>query len=153
MKIDGIDPGKGLPSAKPVGKESVSGASFWTLYDNLISKPGLPDQSSTSAPPLPGVTLPFMAPPVSGQDLFTGSMATDRMESLFTDLEMFKNALANSDIPVDRLAPLVSEFVGRKDELAVMIGRIPDQELKSVVSEALSVVIDLVNQYHAGYTS
>jgi len=154
MKIDGIDPAnKGLPSSKPVGKEPVSGASFASLYDNLISKTGASDPSSASASPLPGAGLPFMAPPVSGPDLFAGSMAVDRMESLFTDLEMFKNALANSDIPVDRLAPLVSEFVGRKDELAVMIGRVPDQELKSVVSDALTVVIDLVNQYHAGYTA
>ncbi|VAX22703.1 hypothetical protein MNBD_NITROSPINAE04-1382 [hydrothermal vent metagenome] len=153
MKIDGIDPAnKGLPSIKPVGKEPVSGASFASLYNNLISKTGASDPSSTSAPPLPGAGLPFMAPPV-GPDSFSGSMAVDRMESLFTDLEMFKNALANSDIPVDRLAPLVSEFVGRKNELAVMIGRIPDQELKSVVSDALTVVIDLVNQYHAGYTA
>lgn len=152
MKIDGVDPAKGPLPTKPAGKEAVSGASFGSLYDDLISKAGALNPSSSSAP-LPGAGVPFIAPPVLGLNPFTDSMTVDRMESLFTDLEMFKNSLANSDIPVDRLSSLVSEFAGRKDELAAMIGRIPDEELKSVVSDALTVVIDLVSQYHAGYAA
>lgn len=153
MKIDGIDPIKGTPSAKPVGKEPVSGSSFGNIYDNLVSKTGAAGPSSKAAALLPGAGVPFIAPPVLGVDPFTNLMAVDRIESLFTDLEMFKNALANSDMPVERLSSLVSEFAGRKDELAAMIGRIPDEELKSVVSDSLSVVINLVSQYHAGYAA
>lgn len=152
MKIDGIDPAKSPLPGKVAGKEPVSGVSFDALYDNLISKPGASGPSTGSAP-LPGAGVPFIAPPVLGMSPYANSMAVDRMESLLTDLEMFKNALANSDIPVGRLSSLVSEFAGRKDEMAMMIGRTTDEELKSVVSEALGVVIDLVNQYHAGYAA
>jgi hypothetical protein len=154
MKIDGLDPAnKGPQPVKPADKEAVSVSSFGNLYDELISKTGATDPSRGLTAPLPGAGIPFIAPPVSGQNPYTDSMVVDRIENLFTDLEMFKNALSNSDIPIERLSSLISEFLERKDEMASMIGRIPDEELRGVVSDALTIVIDLVNQYQAGYAA
>ena len=60
MKIDGIDPtNKGPQPVKPTGKESVSGSSFGDLYNELISKTGALEPSSSSAALLPGVGVPF----------------------------------------------------------------------------------------------
>lgn len=152
MKIDGIDPVKGTPP-KPKVTEPVPGSSFGDLYDSLVSKSGATDSLSKTGALLPNAGVPFLAPPVSLMSPIPYSMAIGTMESLFTDLDMFKSALANSDIPLDRLSNMVSELVDRKDELAGMIGRVPDEELKGVLSDALALLIDLVNQYHAGYAA
>ncbi len=152
MKIDGIDPAKGSPS-KPKETNPASGASFSDIFDNAVSKNAPAGSVSKAGIPLPGAGVAFVTPPFLQIGPVSGSMAIGKVESLITDLDMFKSALANSDIPIDRLSTLVSTLIERKDELAVMIGRVPDEELKGVLSEALNLVIDLVNQYHLGYAS
>lgn len=154
MKIDGIDPAGGQPK-KTGGAQKTRSDIFQDLLDSLSSAKG-PDAPVSKTPaPLPGAGMPFIVPPVSGasQPPIPVNDAVASMDGLLTDLDMFKNALANNDVPLERLSSLVSTLVERKDELAVMIGRVQDEDLKGVLSEALGLVMDLVDQYHAGYAA
>lgn len=154
MKIDGIDP-TGGQQKKTGGVQKTKSDIFQDILDSLSGskQPGAP-ASKTSAP-LPGSGMPFIVPPVSSAASapIPATDAVSSMDGLLTDLDMFKNALANNDVPLERLSSLVSTLVERKDELATMIGRVEDEDLKGMLSEALGLVIDLVDQYHAGYAA
>jgi len=150
MKIDGLDPIQG-PERLPGKPGKVSDYSFSALFDQLVSGHGAPRNAASSGQVYPGAGVPFIPPPVSGAGDFSSGMAVEGVERLLTDLDMFRNVLANSQVPVERLSTLVDELLVRKDELASMIGRIEDEDLKAVLGEALSVVIDLVDRHYSGY--
>ncbi|MBI5815339.1 MAG: hypothetical protein HZB29_06970 [Nitrospinae bacterium] len=155
MKIDGLDPLKNLTktgSAKP--SEPVSGQSFMDVLSGLTSK----ETGQTSAPssmgaPIPLSGVPFIAPVSSDLSAIDASSLMNSLDSVLSDLSMFKNALGNNQIPLERLKPLMDELLARKDELVGFIGKIDDKELKSIVSDALNLVMDQANQYQASYAA
>jgi len=151
MKIDGIDPTRGsIP--KPAASRNVSDYSFGKLLDGLVS--GAEKNNAIPARGmLPGAGVPFIPPPITGSEYLSPINAVDGVENLLTDLDMFRNALSNKDIPLDRLSSLVSGLADRKDDLARRIGKIDDEQLKAILSNALELVIGLVNEYKAGYTA
>ncbi len=149
MKIDGLGPIEGRPVDKPGANKPVKGPSFREVLDGLA-----PSGSVSKAGPTGAVSrIPSVQPlPIAGS-------ATSRMEivgnidGILIDLDMFRNALENDDIPLERLNPLARELAAKKDDLASLLGSAPDEELKSVVSSALNLVISQMNQYHAGYAA
>jgi len=154
MRIDGLDPLKKSQQAQPgKGPEPVSGQSFLELLSGLADKPQTgASQASPAAASMPVSTVPFLAPvaDLSGVDT---SQVMSGLDGVLTDLSMFKNALGNSNIPMERLKPIVDTLVAHKDELAGFLGKMPEGELKSLVSDTLKLLMEQVGQYQTGYAA
>jgi len=150
MKIDGLDPLKNKPSGKSRETESVQGGSFKDILDNLAAKARSSAQTAGTGPAAPVSQVPFIASADGG---VSESAAIGRLEGLLTDLSMFSNALGNEAVPIERLSPMIDELAARRDELAAMIGKMPDGELKNIAGQTLSLLIEQVSIYHAGYAA
>jgi hypothetical protein len=156
MKIDGQDPTKNIQAPGGAKKTASAGLSADGLFldalkqaaDNLTAKPGGASQPLASGlgPLASSSFIPFM----SGTADPASSAMVGKLDGLFNDLSMFKNALGNTSIPMDRLAPLARELVARKDEIAGMIGGIGDEKLKGIATDALRLTLDHISSYYAG---
>jgi len=156
MKIDGQDPLKNIQTPGGVKKTTSAGQSADGLFmdalkqaaDNLSAKPGGASQPLASA--LGPVASSSFIPLMSGALDQSSSAMVGKLDGLFNDLSMFRNALGNTSIPMDRLAPLARELVARKDEIAGMIGGIGDEKLKGLATDALKLTLDHISSYYAG---
>ncbi|MGK7344687.1 MAG: hypothetical protein ACNS63_02625 [Candidatus Nitrospinota bacterium M3_3B_026] len=148
MKIDGLDPLKNRPGGKPEKTEPVRGEPFEKVLKKVSGEAG-----KTSAPRGPAGPAPVTPLFLSGESGARLRETAGRLEDLLTDLSMFANALGDMNLPVERLNPMVDELEERKEEIALMIGELPDGELKDIASEALSILIEQVSFYHAGYAA
>jgi len=156
MKINGQDPSKNVQAPGGVKKTASAGQSADGLFldalkqaaDNLSAKPGGAQQPLASGlgPLSSSSFIPFLS---GALDQSSSDMA-GKLDGLFNDLSMFKNALGNTSIPMDRLAPLARELISRKDEIAGMIGGIGDEKLKGIATDALKLTLDHIISYYAG---
>lgn len=156
MKINGQDPSKNIQAPGGVKKTPSAGQSPDSLFldalkqasENISAKQGDIKQPSVSGlgPLASSSFLPF----ISGAADAASSAMVGKLDGLLGDLEMFKNALGNTSIPMERLAPLARELVSRKDEIAGMIGGIGDEKLKGLASDALKLTLDQISSYYAG---
>lgn len=156
MKIDGQDPTKNIQAPGGVKKPASAGQSANGLFldalkqasENISGKQGGAQPSMASAlGPLPSSSF---IPLMSGTGDQASSDMVGKLDGLFSDLSMFKNALGNTSIPMERLAPLARELISRKDEIAGMIGGISDEKLKGIASDALQLTLDHISSYYAG---
>ncbi len=147
MKIDGPDPiGKGTPE-KPGSSEPIKGPSFGEVLRNVAKHGDSQAQGVGASAPLPEVFLSrFQETPG-----ISTSQIVNRLDDTLTDLQMLGTVLGVTDVPLERLDSFVDDLSKNKDEIALMIGKIPDDELKSLASETLALVIEQINSYHAGY--
>ncbi|MBI4666594.1 MAG: hypothetical protein HY751_09320 [Nitrospinae bacterium] len=155
MKINGFDPSQNAPGPKKAaGAESKPSQSFLEVLNGMTSGTEASAGKTSTPGILPTSQVPFIAPPV-GDFSTTGSASgvLNQVDGLLTDLSMFKNALGNLDIPMERLAPLAKELSSKKDELAGMIGSMSDGELKKLVTDALDLVMGQIDQYYTGYAA
>jgi hypothetical protein len=143
MKIEGT--GQVGESGEVSGnkKEKIGGASFGSVLDNAIGKESVNvSQTAGSMPvstvlPATGVGAPFK------------SMAVGKLESILDDMEMYKNSLANSDLPTGQLRPLADSLKEKKDELVSLIKVVDDPELKEIMIATAALVTDEDSRYHA----
>ncbi len=149
MRIDGVDPLLNKEVKKTQGGASSTGESFADMLGSVTGNAQSTSAASTSSAG-PISSVPFLVPPAA-ESAFDSSAAVSDLESLLGDLGMLKNSLKNSDIPVEQLQPLIDKLIEHKDDLASYLGNTSDDELKSVISDAMSLVIDQVNQYNGGY--
>ncbi|VAX20843.1 hypothetical protein MNBD_NITROSPINAE02-1449 [hydrothermal vent metagenome] len=152
MKIDGLGPIEGRPVGQPGANKPVKGPSFHEVLDG-ITQPGSTKQAGKAGQSGPVPLAPFIQPLPISSSTASQRDAIGSIDNILTDLDMFRNALANDDIPLERLEPLARELAARKDDLASLLGSAPDEELKGIVSSALELVINQMNQYHAGYAA
>jgi hypothetical protein len=149
MKIDGFDPLKPPKGVEQTQRsQPPGGPSFADLLSGAMSGVGPVSTASGSAPTGPISAAPFIVPPVVGQPDMK-AQAVSALESFISDLEMLQNGLANEEIPMERFQGLIDTLNQRKDEFAVMIGKLPDGELKSLLGQGLSMAVEQVNQYYA----
>lgn len=148
MKIDGLDPLKNRPGQGPGKAEPARGSSFEEALKEASGKTEKTAAPRRAAGPAP--VAPLFISEDRGADL---KSAVGRLEDLLTDLSMFANALGDMNLPVEKLNPMVDELEERKEELALMIGKLPEGDLKNIASEALSILIEQVSFYHAGYVA
>jgi hypothetical protein len=156
MKIDGLDPSKNIQTPGSVKKTTGPAEGLFLdalkqAADNLTANAGGTQQVSKSGVG-PISSSPFIFPGSGSLDQASMDMI-GKLDSLFNDLSMFKNALGNTAIPLDRLAPLARELSSRKEEIADMLSNMSDAELKNVATDALKVAIEHINGYHAGYAA
>lgn len=152
MKIDGFDPTKNIPGAK-TGKtaDSASGA-FMNMLDGMMAGGENSGAAKAAGAAGPLFNSPFIVPMMAAElSKATSGATVNTLDNALTDLSMFKNALSNNDIPLARLAPIVSKLSTHRDEIAGMINKIPDEELRSTATDTLSLLISQINQYHLGY--
>lgn len=148
MKIDGVDPLKNRLVEKSKESKPASGESFKEILEGLSGAEKALDASKPSGLS-PVSKVPFITPQPGA---LSEEAVINRLEGILTDFSMFANALKNEDMPIERLAPIVEELTERKDELAQMVGSMPEGELKDLASEALSTLIEHLSMYHTGYT-
>lgn len=161
MKINGQEPSKNIQApgvtkktASPAG-QSADGLFLEALKqasENLSAQKGPTQQSSvTGLGPLASTSfIPALSGLMGDQ---ASSAMIGKLDGLFNDLTMFKNALGNTAIPMERLAPLARELSSRKDEIAGLLAGISDGNLKGIASDALKLTIEQINGYYAGYTA
>ena len=159
MKINGQEPAKNTQAAGNVKKTtSPAGQSADSLFldalkqatDNLSANKGDTQQAfATGVGPLASTS--FIPPGVMGDQ--ASSSMVGKLDTLFNNLAIFKNALGNTDIPAERLAPLARELSSHKDEIAGLLAGIGDEKLKGIASDALKLTIEHINSYYAGYAA
>lgn len=148
MKIEGFDPTDGKVG-KQNSVEPVKGPAFKEVLDNLTSKNSVEKSSSTSHIS----QVPFIHPPVNDFLKVSSAEIVGGVEDILLNLEMFSNSLGNNNVPLARLEPLVDELTEQKDDLAAWLGQTTDEELKSMVSETLSLLIEQLNLFQTRYAA
>lgn len=160
MKINGQEPLKNTQAPGNVKKTPGSaGQSADSLFldalkqaaGNISSQKGVAQQPFASGLG-PLVSTPFL-PLMSGAGMEVDSAMAGKLDGLFNSLTLFKNALGNTAIPMERLEPLARELVSRKDEIAGLLGGIGDEKLKGVASDAMKLVLEQISGYYAGYAA
>jgi hypothetical protein len=151
MKIDGAGPiGETGPVKKQGTPRKVDGNTFADMLDNAVGGTTPAGQAGASSPLTPISKIPFLGNITSaGAD---SSAVTSRLDSLIDDLSMFQNSLANQNIDLAKLRPMIDSLLAHKDELAGMFRDMPEGELKNLVSSAISMVIDQSIQYDSATT-
>jgi len=153
MKIDGVDPLKNIPgSPKPPASQPVSGPSFADLLQQATgaATPTATPKTTATGPVSP---TPFLMPVESANAAPARDDIFKSLDGLMTDLDMLQNALGNNDVPLGRMAPLMDALVARKDDISQVVNNVEDPELRALLSDALSLVIDQVDQYQSGYSA
>lgn len=161
MKINGQEPAKNTQApgnikktASPAG-QSADGLFLDALKqasENLSAQKGATQQPfATGLGPLASTQFIPLLSGVMGDQASSDMMG--KLDGLFNDLAMFKNALGNTAIPTERLAPLARELVSRKDEIAGLLAGIGDENLKGIATDALKLTIEQISGYYAGYTA
>lgn len=143
MKIEGTGKvgGSGEIPGKKRGK--VSDASFEShLKDAFTGKKGKP------------ASVPSFMPVSNVQH--TGevgkaitSKAEKLLESMLGDLELYRNSLANTDIPKSRLQPMNDSLMEKKGNLVKLLKMVDDPELKELIAEAASLVVNENSRYYS----
>lgn len=151
MKIDG--PGS-IGETGSVKKQNnspkVDGNAFADILSNAVGGTTPDGQVSGSSPLAPISKVPFLGNITSaGSD---SSAVTSQLDSMIDDLSLFRNSLANQNIDLAKLRPMIDSLLAHKDELAAMLRDMPEGELKSLVSSAISMVIDQSIQYDSATT-
>lgn len=156
MKINGQDPSNNIQAPGGVKKTAPAGQSADGLFldalkqasGEISAKKGDSQQPLLSGlGPLASTSfIPFMS---EALDQASSDMV-GKLDGLFNDLSIFKNALGNTAIPMERLAPLARELISRKDEIAGMLGGIDDEKLKGIASDALRLTLDHISAYYSG---
>lgn len=151
MKIDGAGSvGETGSVRKQVNPNKVDGNTFADMLNNAVGATTPAGQVSGSAPLAPISKVPFLGNiPGAGAD---PSAVTSQLGSLIDDLSMFQNSLANQNIDMAKLRPMIDSLLAHKDELAGMLRDMPEGELKNLVSSAISMVIDQSIQYDSATT-
>lgn len=160
MKINGQEPSKNIQAPGNVKKTPGSaGQSADSLFLDALKqaagalstqKGGAQQPFATGVGPL--ASAPFI-PLMPGAGIEVDSAMAGKLDDLFNNLTLFKNALGNTSIPMERLEPLARELVSRKDEIAGLLGGVGDEELKGVASDAMRLVLEQVSGYYAGYAA
>ncbi len=149
MKTDGINPldSGPLKKTRPAEKTGQT-SSFDKVFKNTL-KSEEPSKIGAmgGAAPLPEMRLFGLGSATGSKELL------NTIEKTLTDLDMFGSALGNNDISLKRLKPLINELLARKDELAELMEKTTDQNLKSATKDVLSIIIDQANQYETGYAA
>ncbi len=137
MKIDGtgkIGPSGEIPEKKK--GEKATGDSFASHLDNAMT--GKPEKSSAVGPPMPVSSLR----PVGKVGAAFTTKAINQLESMLGDLDIYKNSLANIDIPEDQLKPLGDALMKKKDNLVSLLKMVDDPELKAMITDAVTIVLN-----------
>lgn len=156
MKINGQEPSKNIQAPGGAKKTAPAGQSPDGLFlnalkqasENILAKTGNTQQPLASA--LGPLASTSFIPLMSGAGDQASSDMVGKLDGLFNDLSMFKNALGNTSIPMERLAPLARELISRKDEIAGLLGGIGDEKLKGIASDALKLTLDQISAYYSG---
>ena len=64
------------------------------------------------------------------------------METALSDLEFYVNTLANNDVPLARLTPMSDALMKRKDELVSMLPYIDDTEMRDLITQTATLIIN-----------
>ncbi len=149
MRIDGIEPLKNTPGVDPAKKSGATGGS--SFADMLSGAMGGAKAGSTAnvggAGPVSSV--PFIVPPVAAGGPSLDAQATGLLDSFLSDMDMLQNGLANEELPMDQLQGIIDTLASRKDELAAMIGKMPEGDLKNLLTDGLTMGLDQLAQYYA----
>ena len=158
MKINGQEPSKNIQAPGNVNKATPAGQSADSLFldalkqaaGNLSTQKGAAQQPFASG--LGPLASTSFIPPALMADQGASAM-TGKLDDLLNNLSIFKNALGNASIPMERLEPLARELISRKDEIAGLLGGIGDEKLKGVASDAMRLVLEQISGYYAGYAA
>lgn len=151
MKIDGAYPVGGAGDSS--GKEKVDkveGSSFHEILKSVSGDgaKGLGSKNVKGAFALP--ENPIITP-YNSSDKSSAPLIADSVDNILTDLEMFKNLLGNSDVPVERLNDFMREISVKKDAIVDGANLAGDDDLKSLASDLASVVNESISQFYSGY--
>ncbi|MBF0170035.1 MAG: hypothetical protein HQK87_02925 [Nitrospinae bacterium] len=149
MRIDGLDPLKGTPAADPAKRsQPAGGPSFADLLSGAMGG-GAAGSAGAVGGAGPVSSVPFIIPPVSASGPSLNQQASGLLESFFSDMDMLQNGLSNEELPMDQLQGIIDTLTSRKDELAAMIGKMPEGEMKNILTEGLTLGLDQLTQYYA----
>jgi len=146
MKIDGTRPpgSSGDIPRKKSAKTPGGGESFKSVL-NEVSR-GQTEKPGAVQPP-PPVVPPRSVGRVGGA---VETRAVERLDTALADLELYRNALANADIPKSRLSDMADLLAERKDELVSLLPHVSDPEVRDLITGTAALIIDENTRYHAG---
>lgn len=141
MKIKGPGLTGGIQPPDKKGTKTT-GKSFGSLLKETASKPA--QKSSTVSGPRP--VAPAMQTGEVGKPL--RAKAVRQMETALNDLEFYINTLANNDVPLARLTPMSDALMARKDELVSMLPHIDDTEMRELITQTATLIINENSRLH-----
>lgn len=137
MKIDGLNPlGKGGDLNKKA-ETAPTGSSFGNILKETLNAEGAAKPQSAPAP-FPIMQLSPLTPTATNP---VANQAMSMVESALGDLEMYQNALANPNVPNDRLKPMAKNLMDVKDNLVSFLPKVNDESLKGIISQTASLII------------
>jgi hypothetical protein len=137
MKINGLPPiGKGGELNKK-SETQVTGPSFGNVLQDAI---GAGNVGKVQSAPAPFQMMPLTPINPASQNQIV-NQATSMVENVLGDLEMYQNALANPNIPTNRLKPMAQNLMDSKDKLVSLLPKVNDNSLKSIISNTASLII------------
>ncbi len=142
MKIKGPGPtGNGIQPPDKKGPKTT-GKTFDSVLKETVSIP--PQKSSTVSTPHP--VAPVRQTGEVGKPLH--AKAVRQVETALSDLEFYVNTLANNDVPLARLAPMSDALMNRKDELVSMLPYIDDTEMRDLITQTATLIINENSRLH-----
>lgn len=142
MKIKGPGPtGNGLQPPNKKGPKTT-GKSFDSVLKESSAKPA--QKSATVSGPHPVAP----AQQVGGVGKPLRAKAVRQVETALNDLEFYINTLANNDVPLARLAPMSDALMNRKDELVSMLPHIDDAEIRELITQTATLIINENSRLH-----
>jgi hypothetical protein len=143
MKIDGAGSVGGSGEVPGKKNEKVSGASFGSVLDNAIGTGSAPVSHTADSMPVSTVM-----PTTSVGGPFK-AMAVEKIDTMLDDMEIYKNSLANSDVPAGHLRPMADTLKQKKEELVSLLKVVDDPELRDIMIATAALFTDEDSRYHA----
>lgn len=143
MKIDGVGPaGKGAGEPKKVNPDPKGSAFETVLKETMAHK-------SVKVAPVSGPVsvMPLQSAMPVGSSM--QSEALSQLEALLGDIDLYRNTLANSDVPLSRLEPMTDSLMGKKDNLVSLLAHVDDPEIRDLITQTAALVINENSRFHS----
>lgn len=144
MKIEGLPPpGKG--DETPRGKaEKTEGKPFDSfLKESIGAGKTVKKEAQFSV---------HSIPPVHNPEKPAGNVksnAIKELETVLSDLEMYRNTLADEEVPLARLSEMSDTLVMKKDALVAMMPHVDDPDIKNLIAHTAALILNENSRYHA----
>lgn len=158
MKINQVGSGGQVPGEGPGKKEKVQNSSFQSELQKVLDSGNSPSSSKTSSTPSPadvdrssGISFNRMDSVTDAQPGTPRDSVLNLTGGLLDDLDNFRLTIGNSQLPLVRAKDLMERINIQKDSLLERMPDLDDEDLKSIVKDAVLLVNEESARYFRNY--
>ena len=150
MKIDNHDPIiKNLVPEANSKSQSSSGQEFSTILKETVENTKKADEGPRQTAFVNPLASVHLTTPVSQVSQFT----IERIENLIDLLDQYRRKLADPQINLKQMDPIIKEIARENDHLAPVAGSLPDDnELKDILNRTrVTALLEITKFYRGDY--